>query len=55
MIHINGVIRAVVLADKGAKQNTMDLTNFPVEGPQTSYNSNFSGITEADNVTDALL
>ena len=38
MIHINEVIRAVVLVDKGAKQNTMDSTNFPVKGPKTSYN-----------------
>ena len=42
MIHINEVIRAVVLVDKGVKQNTMDSTNFPVKGPKTRYNSNFA-------------
>ena len=42
MIHINEVIRAVVLVDKGAKQNTKDLTNFLVKGPKTNYNSNFA-------------
>ena len=42
MTHINEVIRAVALVDKGVKQNTKVWTNFPVKGPKTSYNSNFA-------------